>query len=202
MAWYDVTRPLREGIAIYPGDIEPSFHPQDRGSYVLTAMRLSTHSGTHVDAPSHYIRGAPGVDGIDPGALIGECRVVSVGGSGSLIEARDLGGATGERLLLRTWYSGEEGFREDYPGLSPACARALADAGARCIGIDSPSIEPYSGDGTVHRALLSRGVAVIEFLDLSSVRPGEYWMAALPLRLPGLDGSPCRVILRDAWEAG
>lgn len=201
MAWYDVTRPLREGIAVYPGDLEPSFHTEDRGSYIITAMRLSTHSGTHVDAPSHYIRGAPGVDGIDPAALIGECRVVGVGGLESQIEARDLGGANGERILIRTWYSGEQGFREDYPGLSPACAVALAGAGVRCIGIDSPSIETFSGDGTVHRTLLSKGVAVIEFLDLSNVRPGKYWMAALPLRLSGLDGSPCRVFLRDARDA-
>ncbi|MDH7509821.1 MAG: cyclase family protein [Methanolinea sp.] len=196
MAYHDVTRPLKEGIAVYPGDIEPSFRQEDRGRYLLSDLHLSTHTGTHIDAPSHYIRGSPTVDRIPPENLVGECRVVGVPGRQSVIDTCDLCPGT-ERVLFRTWYSDEGTFREDYPGLSPRCAATLAGLGIRCAGIDSPSIEPYDGDGTVHRTLLGHGITVIEFLDLSAVGPGKYWMVALPLRLEGLDGSPCRVFLGD-----
>jgi len=200
MAWYDVTRPMREGMAVYPGDMEPAFRQEDRGKYLLSDLRMSTHSGTHVDAPSHYVRGAASVDMIPPENLIGRCRVIEVPGKGSAIDTPGNVSIGAERVLFKTWYSGEETFLEDYPGLSPGCAAALARAGAKCIGIDSPSIEPFSGDGTVHRTLLGRGIAVVEFLDLSPVGPGDYWMVALPLRLEGLDGSPCRVLLGDPWK--
>jgi arylformamidase len=66
------------------------------------------------------------------------------------------------------------------------------------VGIDSPSIEAFGGDGTVHREFLERGIPVLELLDLSGVAGGDYLMVALPLRLEGLDGSPARVILMDA----
>ena len=200
MAWYDVTRPLKEGIAVYPGDLVPAFRMEERERYRISELCISSHSGTHIDAPSHYIRDGASVDQIPPANLIGQCRVISVAGRGTLINPADIAGCTGERILFRTWYSGEEAFREDYPGLSPASAEALADAGVRCVGIDSPSVEPFSGDGTVHRILLGRGITVIEFLDLSQVGPGDYGMVALPLRLEGLDGSPCRVLLRDCGE--
>ncbi|MCQ8893326.1 MAG: cyclase family protein [Methanolinea sp.] len=197
MAWHDVTRPLGEGTPVYPGDIVPSFRQEDRGRYRISEIHLSTHSGTHIDAPSHYIAGGAAVHEIPPRVLVGEVTVLPVPGRKTEIGPWDLGGARAERLLFKTWYSGEKTFREDYPGLSLACAEALVQAGTRCVGIDSPSIEPYSGDGAVHRALLSRNTAVIEFLDLSGIAPGIYWMVALPLRLEGLDGSPCRVLLRD-----
>jgi arylformamidase len=76
-------------------------------------------------------------------------------------------------------------------------ATALLHAGIICVGIDSPSIEAYQSDGSIHRLLLSHGITIIEFLDLSKVLEGTYWMVALPLRLQGLDGSPARVILMD-----
>ncbi len=196
MVYHDVTRPLKEGIAVYPGDIVPSFRQEDRGRYLLSELHLSTHSGTHIDAPSHYIRGAMTIDMIPIENLVGECTVVSVPGKESVIGTCDLRPGT-ERVLFRTWYSGEDTFRDDYPGLSRQCAATLAGLGIRCVGIDSPSIEPYDGDGTVHRTLLGHGITVIEFLDLSAVEPGKYWMVALPLRLEGLDGSPCRVFLGD-----
>ncbi|MDD1716487.1 MAG: cyclase family protein, partial [Methanolinea sp.] len=102
-----------------------------------------------------------------------------------------------DRILLKTPFSKKVEFEEEYPGLSPDAAVAIADAGMLCVGIDSPSIEPFSGDGQVHRTLLSHGVVIIELLDLAAVPPGEYWMVALPLRMEGLDGSPCRVMLKE-----
>jgi arylformamidase len=199
MNWYDVTRPLADGMLTYPGDIVPRVRQEDRGKYLLSCLRLGTHSGTHIDAPSHYLRGDHTVDRIAPDLLIGPCRVVLVAGRVRKIGRSDLEPLVhgAERVLIRTWFSKEHGFSEDYPGLAPDAAALLSGAGVRCIGIDSPSIEPFDGDGSVHRTLLSAGAVIIECMDLSAADPGEYWMAALPLRLEGLDGSPCRVFLRD-----
>lgn len=199
MAWYDVTRPLNGSVVVYPGDHVPKIVQEDRGRYLLSSLHLSTHSGTHIDAPSHYIPGAASIDIIPPEKMTGECRVIEIAGRDPEISARNLEPALKDtkKILLKTWFSGEEAFREDYPGLSPDAADAIVRAGIECVGIDSPSIEPYSGDGSVHRTLLSRGVVIIELLSLEAVREGHYWMVALPMRLEGLDGSPCRVLLRD-----
>ena len=187
---------------VYPGDHVPSMVQEDKGKYLLSSIHLSTHSGTHIDAPSHYIRGGAPVDDIPPEKMIGGCRVIGIDGREPEINARVLEPALGNtrKILLKTWYSGEIGFSPDYPGLSCDAADALVNAGIECVGIDSPSIEPYDGDGSVHRALLSRGVVIIEMLSLGGVGNGDYWMVALPLRLEGLDGSPCRVFLRDQGE--
>lgn len=202
VAWHDVTRPLTNGGVVYPGDHVPSMVQEDRGRYLLSSLCLSTHSGTHIDAPSHYIPGGAPVDVIPPKKLVGACRVVEVRGEVTDIVPSHLESVLGRvgKILIRTRFSGERTFREDYPGLSPAAADALADAGVDCVGIDSPSIEPYTGDGSVHRTLLSKGVVIIELLDLGRVAEGKYWMVALPLRLEGLDGSPCRVMLRDCGD--
>lgn len=199
VAWHDATRPLTHGVAVYPGDHVPSMIQEDRGRYLLSSLHLSSHSGTHIDAPSHYIRGAACIDEIPFDKLTGDCRVLEIPGRETEITAATLEPALAGsgKILLKTWFSKEVEFREDYPGLSPDAADALVSAGIECVGIDSPSIEPYHGDGSVHRTLLSHGIVLIELLALEGIRGGDYWMVALPLRLAGLDGSPCRVILRD-----
>lgn len=199
VAWHDATRPLTYGAVVYPGDDVPSMIQEDCGRYLLSHLHLSSHSGTHIDAPSHYIRGAACIDEIPFDKLTGDCRVLEIPGRETEIAVSSLGPALAGagKILLKTWFSKEMEFREDYPGLSPDAADALVGAGIECVGIDSPSIEPYHGDGSVHRTLLSHGIVIIELLALEGIIGGDYWMVALPLRLRGLDGSPCRVILRD-----
>lgn len=197
--YYDITRELSEEILIFPGgDPTPSIVTEDHGAYLLSLLSLSTHTGTHIDAPSHYLKDDRTVDRIDPGRLIGRCRVVDLGKK-TAIDAADLEGRIEgvERLLLKTWFSGMRTFDPAYPYLTEDAADLLVREGVGCVGIDSPSIEAYDGDGTVHRMLLDREIAVIELLDLSAVPEGEYYMAVLPLRLKGLDGSPARAILCD-----
>jgi arylformamidase len=105
---------------------------------------------------------------------------------------------TGVRtLLIRTSFSGMQSFSPDYRHLGPDAAAELAARGVRCVGIDTPSVESYGGDGTVHRRLLGAGMAIVELLDLSAVPEGDYLMIALPLRLREGDGSPARVVLLD-----
>jgi arylformamidase len=102
-----------------------------------------------------------------------------------------------KRILLKTSFSGKNRFSEGYPSLGLDAARYIVSCGVKCIGIDSPSIESFQCDGSVHRHLLNNNCIIIELLDLAGVPEGIYEMVALPLRLIGLDGSPARVILKD-----
>jgi arylformamidase len=199
MKWHDITRPLRRGMLVYPGDINPVFLQEKQGKYQISDLHMSSHTGTHIDAPTHYLNTGDSIDTIPFESLIGKCRVVDVSGAGSRITKAHLTGiAQGtKRLLLKTAFSGQNNFQEDYPSLSLDAAEFITSSGIRCIGIDSPSIESFNGNGDVHRNLLGGGCIIIELLDLSGVGSGDYEMIALPLRLKGLDGSPSRVILKE-----
>jgi len=197
MEIFDITRPLSAETLVYPGDVKPSFRQRDEGTYLISDLYLSTHTGTHIDAPVHYLKTGETIDTIPLTNLIGSCRVVDVSSAGSIISAEYLKGKIDNitRLLLKTSFSGHHQFIENYPSLSFDAARIVTRNGIHCIGIDSPSIESYHCDGMVHRELLGNGCIILELLDLSAVPEGDYDMIALPLRLEGLDGSPARVVL-------
>ncbi|KAF5047274.1 Kynurenine formamidase [anaerobic digester metagenome] len=193
--YIDVTRVLSPAVVTYPGDIEPRIEKQDTGDYLISSLSLSSHSGTHIDAPDHFLRDGRTVDGLPLGLLIGPCRVIETQTTAigpDVFEGR-LQGVT--RVLFRTWFSRRTRFVAPFPALTPEAARQLAAAGVRVVGTDAPSIEPHGSDGTVHRALLARGGAVIELLDLSHVPEGDYRLIALPLRIRDGDGAPARVVL-------
>jgi arylformamidase len=193
----DITRPLSENILIYPGDIAPVFRQTNHGPYLITDLHLSTHTGTHIDAPVHYLKTGDTIDTIPLSHIMGTCRVLDVTRAGTSITANHLKGRLDgiDRLLLKTSFSGTDRFEENYPSLTADAARLITFCNIKCVGIDSPSIESYECDGTVHRELLSRGCIIIELLDLSPVEEGDYILVALPLRFTGLDGSPARVVL-------
>ena len=199
---YDATRPLAPGCVVYAGDIVPRLVQQDHGMYRITDIRISSHSGTHIDAPSHYLEDGTTVDELPFSALMGWCRVVDLSGVQGIITPRDLEGALegARKILLKTSFSGDLEFREDYPSLGEEAAAELVVRGIDCIGTDGPSIEAFACSGEVHRTLLSSGVVIIELLDLRGIPAGDYWMIALPLRLRGGDGSPCRVLLFEGWD--
>ncbi len=199
MRYYDVTRPLVTGMIVYPGDIEPSFDQKDQGQYLISDLHLSSHTGTHIDAPNHYLKTGNTIDCIPLESLIGTCRVVEIFETNGLISRKHLEGRIGRerRILIRTSFSGKNSFSEEYPSLSLEAAEYLVSCGITCVGIDSPSIESYNCDGNVHRYLLKNNCIIIELLDLKGVPEGIYEMVALPLRLTGLDGSPARVVLND-----
>jgi arylformamidase len=198
----DVTRPLSEHVPLYPGEDLPVVIPRDHGAYRTTDLRMSSHQGTHIDAPSHYLRGGVTVDRLPLNFLIGPCLVLDVRDTGRMIEPETIIPRLGShtRLLLRTEASDRDAFGTAFPCLSVATARALVERGVCCVGIDSPSVEEYPGDGTVHRIFLSHPTAIIELLDLSEAAEGTYTMVALPLRLEGVEGSPARVILCERGD--
>lgn len=194
---YDITRDLSADAILYPGDIRPRFREIDNGQYRVTEMTIGTHSGTHIDAPSHYLEGGRTVDQIPLDVLAGSARVLDCSDVETVIGPGSLAGRLrGVRtLLLKTWFSRREQFDPGYPALSLEAADLIVEAGITCLGTDAPSIEAFSGDGSVHRRLLGSGTVVLELLDLAAVPEGDYHMVALPMRLAGADGSPVRAIL-------
>jgi arylformamidase len=193
----DITRPLSEDILIYPGDKRPVFRQVDRGQYLISDLQMSTHTGTHIDAPFHYLKTGDTIDSIPLSHIMGKCRVIDMTRAGTSITSHHLKGRLDgiHRLLLKTSFSAKDCFDENFPSLTADAARLITGSDMKCIGIDSPSIESFKSDGTVHRELLSKGCIIIELLNLLNVGEGDYTLVALPLPFTGLDGSPARVVL-------
>lgn len=202
----DVTVPLSAEVPTFPGD--PRFHMEfphritDGEPYNVARITMGAHSGTHVDAPYHFLADGATVDMLPLEILMGKARVVEPPGRDKIeridLEALDL--RDDLRVLIKTRMSGQlrqPAFQEDFVYLTPDAATYLVQAGIKLVGIDYLSIEKFgSKDFAAHHALLGAGVVVIEGLDLSEVEPGEYEMTCLPLRIVGADGSPARVVLR------
>ncbi len=208
MGRIDVSMPLFGGMPAFPGD--PAFRTDparriDRGDpYNLSALTLGSHAGTHVDPPSHFVSGAPGIDRVDLGILNGPCRVVRIPDDRKEIGIAELRAVPkgAERVLLRTsnsdrWSRRLEYF-EDFVALTPEGAVALRKGGARLVGIDALSIESDPrGTFPVHHELLGHGVLILEGLLLGDAPAGEYSLECLPLRLRDGDGGPARATLTD-----
>jgi arylformamidase len=198
---YDVTVPLAPGMLAYPGDpifeLEP-VHRVGEARYSLSRMVLTTHSGTHIDAPAHFLPGGATVDQLPLEILLGKARVVEISTRERVdradLEALDL--ADDLRVLLKTRMSGQmlkAGYQEDHLYLTVDAAHYLAQAGLMLVGFDYLSIDRFgSADFPAHHALLEAGVVLVEGLDLSEVEAGEYEMACLPRRVGGGDGAPAR----------
>ncbi|MGB9592819.1 MAG: cyclase family protein [Anaerolineae bacterium] len=205
MRIYDVSVPIRSGMVVWPGDADvvvETVRSQADGSRAnVSAARLGLHTGTHVDAPCHFIAGAASVDTLGLDALIGPAWVAEVATAGP-ITAHDLarlGVPTGtERLLLKTpnsalWDRPE--FCPDFAHLTPDAARWVVERGVRLVGVDYLSVEAFTGDGSTHEMLLAAGVVVLEGLNLSEVSSGWYTLYCLPLKVEGSDGAPARAVL-------
>jgi len=213
MKIYDISVPIAPGVTpVYEGDpgIEvASWTAIERGDAAnVSALSLGAHTGTHVDAPAHFIEGAPGVISLPLDALMGEARVVAIPagaravGEGHVREAA-LGGCP--RVLFKTrnsafWDDPRGRFREDFAYIEPGAARALVSRGVRLVGIDYLSVERFgSEDFETHCTLLSAGVVILEGLDLRAVAPGAYELICLPLKIAAGsgDGAPSRAVLRS-----
>lgn len=198
----DISLPLFPGSVTYPNNPEVEFETLPTQSNVITHITFGSHSGTHIDAPSHakILDGAT-IDQISLDIFHGEARVLTLLNVRSQIQLKDLESKniqTGERILLKTSNSSrwDEGFFEDFVSLSPEAAEYLASKEILLVGIDSLSIKQKgSPDNTPHTHLLSKGIPIIEGLDLSQAEEGRYTLTAFPLKFTGIDGSPCRAVL-------
>ena len=211
MAIYDISVPLSGTTPTYPSDpaIEiQSWSDLGRGDRAnVSLLHFGAHSGTHVDAPAHFMAGGLKVDALPLEKLLGEVTVVEVPLDVRAIDAdlvsRNCNQAT-QRVLFKTrnsgfWNNPEAGFRTDYTYLEPAAARRLTEIGIQLVGIDYLSIEQYESERfETHLILLSSGVVILEGVDLQNVSAGRYELICLPLRIAGGsgDGAPARAILR------
>jgi arylformamidase len=208
MKIYDITVPLSANLPVYPGDPQIAI---DRTSKLengdianVSRLSMSSHTGTHVDPPSHFFSGARTLDNLALEVLIGPARVVDVGNvdciNQSVIGHCQLEGAT--RVLFKTknskLWSSRNDFDRSFVALDHLAARELVQRGIKLVGIDYLSIEKFNFDvPRTHFELLGADVIVVEGLDLSEVPPGDYELICLPLKIEDGDGAPARVVLRD-----
>lgn len=185
---YDISQELISSN-IFPGDTPPVLTPVKRISagdaYNLSDLNMCVHNGTHIDAPFHFIDGAPTVDGISLQNCIGDAYVLE---SDGIIDVNFIENTVPPdccRLLIK----GNVNF-------SLGVAAVLEERGVVLVGCEGQSISACEDCIAVHNEFLSHGIAILEGLDLSAVeRDGKYTLCALPLKIAGADGAPCRAVL-------
>lgn len=208
--WIDASATLDSATTpVYEGNAPLSFKfilDMRRGdALTLSAFSLGAHSGTHIDAPQHFIADGAPIDKVSLAALVGPARVIQIPDSVQAIDAAELDrhpwkGA--ERVLFRTrstsghWMSSAV-FHHDFAYVAPDAAQLLADAGVTLVGIDYISAEQYGAAAPrTHRILLGKGIPIVEGLDLSDVPAGDYDLVVLPIKVRGHEGAPARAIVR------
>ena len=205
----DVTRTVDPKMLKWPDDTEPPSQEfvtrTDNGDpATVSEWKMSSHTGTHMDARMHFIPGGWTMEALDLARSVGPCRVVDLTHVEGHVDRADLEAAevAGQaRLLLKTRNSEQgfmqkEEFEEGYSAISREAAEYLVEIGVETIGVDYLSVEPFEdGEFNTHHTLLGADVVILEGLMLTEVEPGEYFLACLPLKLAGSDGSPARAIL-------
>ena len=205
--WIDVSVTLRTGMVSWPSD------PPARISHVkdmekgdpctVSLLEMGAHTGTHMDAPAHFVRGGRGINTMPLDTAIGSARVITIRGRES-VKPEELARhriRRGERILFKTYNSERcwetDTFVEDFVYISAAAARYLVERQVRLVGIDYLSVGGFYADGVdTHQALLKAGIWLLEGLNLKNVRAGRYQLICLPLKIDGGDGAPARALLR------
>jgi arylformamidase len=200
MEIFDLSVPIQPGMITYPGDPEVRMERVvsiEHGDIAnLTRLDFGVHTGTHVDAPLHFIDQGAGADALPLELFLGPCEVVDATGANGEISP-DAVPSSVERVLFKTRNSelwGRGCFDEDFVRIGLAAAQRLVEQGVRLVGVDYLSV----GDPQTHETLLGAGIVAIEGLDLRGIEPGPYHLACLPLRIVDSDGAPARaVLIRD-----
>ncbi len=205
--WIDISVPLRNGMASWPGDPPLEVHRISdiaKGDHAtVSRISMGSHTGTHVDAPAHFVRDGIDVARLPLDVMVGPVRVIQIKDHDAIkedeLKTHNL--ARGDRVLFKTRNSPDAwsspGFVEDFVHLTEPAAEYLVWLGVWVVGVDYLSVGAYKGGGAaVHQTLLGHGVWIIEGLDLSQVEEGAYDLVCLPLKIENGDGSPARAILR------
>jgi arylformamidase len=206
---HDLSVGISPTLPIWPGNpgVEiVRMQNMDKGDHAnVSRLSLGAHTGTHVDAPVHFINGAAGVDTLPLDVLVGPALVIELP-SVPVVSAPDLDGAHipagTRRLLIKTrnstyWANGDTTFHEDFVGVAVDAANWLVAHQVALVGVDYLSVAPWKQGTPTHRALLEAGVVIVEGLNLSGIAPGTHDFACLPLKLVGSDGSPARAIITE-----
>ena len=203
--FYDISMTIENGMVSWPGNDPVSVDrvlSMDEGERLnKSRLDLSAHTGTHIDAPVHFIKDGSGIDSVSLDILIGPAAVVDIPGISEIgadeLKAAGVGPGT-ERLLLKTDSGkllGLKEFNKDFSFVTAEGAQYIIDSGVRLVGVDYLSIAEYGSGEVVHQALLGEGIIIVEGVDLREVPAGSYNLIALPLKIAGCDGAPARVIL-------
>ncbi len=206
-AWIDVSVSLHSGMTHWPDNPPVQIArmlDMERGDVCnVSTLSMGSHTGTHMDAPVHFVRGGKGIDDMPLEATIGPARIIEIHDPESIKpdELRSQAIQRGERVLFKTrnsarcWHT--DNFIEDFVYISQEAARYLAGLGVQTVGVDYLSVGGYTKDGPeTHRALLEAGIWIIEGLNLAQVSAGRYDLICLPLKIAHSDGAPARAILR------
>ena len=209
MPFLDISIPLRDGLVHWPGDPAPHIQrirDMARSEVCnLTTLSMSAHTGTHMDAPLHFIKDGKSIDQMPLTATVGPARVIEIKDPESIRvpELKPHRLKPGERLLFKTrnsrrsWKSDK--FDEDFVYISKEAAQYLVERKIQTVGVDYLSVGGFKRDGVeTHQTLLGAGIWVIECLNLAKVKPGRYDLICLPLKVLGAEGAPARAILRPA----
>jgi arylformamidase len=201
---YDITPPITDRLAVWPGDTPPSREvllDMNRGDNItLSTLRATVHLSAHADAPSHYGADAPTIEQRSLNYYLGGCQVVRVDvPRGTWVTPDHLSVAIeAERVLFATGtFPDPYQWNNDFAALSPELIEHLAEVGVILVGIDTPSVDLFdSKELPTHKAILAHDMAILEGLVLRDVPDGLYELIALPLPLDGFDASPVRAVLR------
>jgi arylformamidase len=208
MAWRDISVPISSRLPVFEGDppiVVERVAAMSAGAVCnVSRADLGLHSGTHIDAPVHFIEGAAGIEGVPLDALAGHAHVVDARALPGNIDAAAVASLDipqGTRRLLFASRNSElwarPAFSRDFAALTADAAQALVARGVSLVGIDYLSIAPFGDPAPTHIALLEAGVVIVEGLDLRGVAGGAWEMVCLPILVPGADGAPARALLRE-----
>jgi arylformamidase len=212
--WIDVTATLDPATTpVYEGDAPMKFDflkdMRKGDALTLSAYSMGAHSGTHIDAPMHFVLGGASIERVPLEPLIGSARVIEIPDGVQAIDAAELNrhewkGA--QRVLFRTrsslrgWMSSST-FHRDFAYVAPDAAQLLADAGVQLVGVDYISAEQFGAPAPMtHRILLGKGIPIVEGLSLAGVSGGDYDLIVLPIKVGGHEGAPARAILRRRMQ--
>jgi len=205
--WKDISVPLRDSMVQWPGDpvcrIERVRKMEQGDMCNLKHLSMSVHTGTHMDAPRHFLPDGITMEKMPMEPVIGRCRVIEFEVEDQITadDLKKLRLLSGQRLLFKTRNSARswtmKEFDKDFISIRSDAAQVLADLKIMTVGVDYMSIGGYGKDVVeTHQIMLGAGIWVIEGLNLSEIKPGYYDLICLPVKIEGADGAPCRAVLR------
>ncbi len=205
--WIDISVPISDGMVRWPDDPPVRIyrlHDMEKGDDCnVSAVSMTVHTATHMDAPSHFTKLKTGIDRMPLSAVVGNVRIIEIDDAESikLEEIRPHRIRKGERILFKTRNSkrkwDKKPFDEKFVYISTEAATYLAERKVQTIGVDYLSIGGFDGNIVeVHQIILKARIWVIEGLDLSRVEPGNYEMMCLPIKIENCEGAPARALLR------
>lgn len=202
--WYDISPEISESLAVWPGDQvfrrDVSMDMKSGDHLGLSSITTTTHLGAHTDAPNHYHKDGQGIAERDLSLYMGLCQVIAVDvEAAERIYMKDIQGVEvlAPRVLFKTGsFPNPNHFNEDFNSLSPELIDHLHSRGVRLVGIDTPSIDPFSSKKLEsHNQIYTHDMAILEGIVLEKVEPGMYQLISLPLKIKNADASPVRAVL-------